>query len=727
MDDTPVIRLRRLAGLAPLSLRFALLSLVALITPVCALRAQAAERALTIQEVITLPEPPAGTGGAGIPVTVRALLTYYEPGHRMAFLQDATGVIYLHVVSATDVAAGDLVEVRGYVDPGLKGRSIRGPTFEKNPELRKIGRGKFPEPIPCEAIEKIRAHQTPAWSSLTITVRAVTLEGDRARLDCQGSSDVPIYIAGIASHARLPAHLRDMTITVHGVMAWTTISEPPLILQQQFLVPDIRHVIIPPQEMARQFAGEETLNTELRWLPDRVGGGRRYRVRDGGVTWVKPGEGFFMQQGTVPAWVSCTLPELPDVYQYVDCAGIASSYKGAGVLENAVWKPAQALGIDITPEVMLPPIMREDLMHGRYVVLDGELVEHFYGPTEDLTILAVGEETVLCHLSSALNERTQRQIIKGSRVRVNGAWINRPGPAFNTEGTQGTFHLLMRSPEDLTIIAAPPFWNMRRVLIILAGVVTVMLLALAWLVTLRRRVKDQAETIRETAAKQAVEEERVRIARDWHDSFEQHFAGLTMLLDGASSTLPGDTPMWKVMKQATRMADRSRAEARQAIWDLRSSGLSVHESFSVELEESLRLIWPKEATAQLAFTSEGDSTNLTRSTALHLLRIASEAVTNALKHSGSTLIHVHCQREGARLRLTIRDEGSGVAADQLQNASAHGHFGILGMRERALRIDGVFEVVSPPPGYAAGTLITVSIPISNNRKKHESDPHSFGG
>jgi signal transduction histidine kinase len=716
VDDAPSLPFRRLAGIAPLPLLFAFLSFLALIAPFCALHAQSPERPLTIQEVITLPEPPAGTGGVGIPVTVRALLTYYEPGHRMAFLQDATGVIYLHVVSATDVSVGDLVDVRGFVDPGLKGRSIRGATFDRNPELRRIGRGKFPEPIPCESIEKLREHQTPAWSSLNIAVRAVTLEGDRARLDCQGGGGVPIYIAGIASHARLPAHLLDMSVKVHGVTAWTTISETPLILQQQFLVPDIRHVIIPPQEMERLFALEETLNTELRWLPDRVGSGRRYRIRDGGVTWVKPGEGFFMQQGTVPAWVSCTLPELPAIYQYVDCAGIASSYQGTGVLENAVWKPAQAQGIDITPEVMHPSIMREDLMHGRYVVLDGEVVEHYYGPTEDLTILAVGGETVLCHLSSAISERTQRQIIKGSRVQVNGAWINRPGPAFNTEGTQGAFHLLMRSPEDLTIIAAPPFWDMRRVLYMLAGVVAVMLLALAWLITLRRRVKEQAETIRETVAKQAVEEERVRIARDWHDTFEQHFAGLTMLLDGASSTLPANTPMWKVIKQATRMADRSRSEARQAIWDLRSSGLNSHDSFCSELEESLRLIWPKDASAQLSFTCQGDTANLTRSTALHLLRIASEAVTNALKHSGSNRILVHCQCEGERLRVSIRDEGCGVAASQLQNASAHGHFGVLGMRERALRIDGLFEVLSPPPGHPVGTLITVSIPLSQHGK-----------
>lgn len=463
-------------------------------------------------------------------------------------------------------------------------------------------------------------------------------------------------------------------------------------------------------------------------MPERVGSGKRFRIT-GGVTWVKPGEGFFMQQGTVPGWVRCAMPEPPALYQYVSCAGVAASYQGVGILEDAVWKPEETNGIPITPEKIPREVMGQDLMHGRYVALEGQVVDHYPGPTEELTILAVDGETVLCHLSTTAAARGGRRIIKDSRVKIQGVWINRPGPAFNTVGTQSAFHLLMRTPEDLSVIADPPFWNMKRVLIILGCVVAAKLLAVAWLMTLRRRVKEQAETIRETASKQAVEEERVRIAREWHDSFEQHFAGLTMLLDGASSTIPENTPMWTVLKRATRMADRSRSEARQAIWDLRASALHADESFCRELEDGIRRIWPSETSCELVIDCE--TTNVPRNIALHLLRIAHEAVTNALKHSGSPAIHVTCRREEDFLRLSIRDEGRGLAKGLLDSATASGHFGVLGMRERALRIDGVLDIISPPPGHPpghpSGTLVAVSVPLATSSSLHENNPHSSGG
>jgi signal transduction histidine kinase len=341
-----------------------------------------------------------------------------------------------------------------------------------------------------------------------------------------------------------------------------------------------------------------------------------------------------------------------------------------------------------------------------------------------LTILTVEGETVLCHLSTS-SHSNKRRLARDSRVKAEGVWINRPSPAFNTVGTIGAFHLLMRTPADLSLVADPPFWNMERLLVTLACAVTVKLLALAWLMTLRRKVKEQAETIRSTVSRQAVQEERVRIAREWHDSFEQHFAGLTMLLDGASSTLPENTPMWTVLKRATRMADRSRSEARQAIWDLRVSAIHAEESFCRELEDGICRIWPNKSACQLFFKC--DTVKVPRGAALHLLRIAHEAVTNALKHSGSPAIHVTCTQEDQTLMLSIRDEGIGLAPNLVESATTNGHFGILGMRERALRIDGNLDILSPPPNHLTGTLVRVAVAFNRPSPNHEKDSYSSGG
>jgi hypothetical protein len=77
----------------------------------------------------------------------RGVLTYHEPGHRMAFLQDATGAIYLQIKDAQPVSAGDLVEVVGIIDPGIDGPNIRGLKEDSSPSIRRIGVASWLTPI----------------------------------------------------------------------------------------------------------------------------------------------------------------------------------------------------------------------------------------------------------------------------------------------------------------------------------------------------------------------------------------------------------------------------------------------------------------------------------------------------------------------------------------------------------------------------------------------------
>lgn len=101
---------------------------------------------------------------------------------------------------------------------------------------------------------------------------------------------------------------------------------------------------------------------------------------------------------------------------------------------------------------------------------------------------------------------------------------------------------------------------------------------------------------------------------------------------------------------------------------------------------------------------------LTRSTSLHLLRIAHEAVTNALKHARCRSISVGWCGTPSSLTLTISDDGVGLPTQANELASQEGHFGLLGMRERALRLHGSLEILSPPPGASQGTEIRITIP-----------------
>jgi signal transduction histidine kinase len=663
-------------------------------------------KVLTIAEIIALPD---STALNGRPVVTRGILTYHEPGHRMAFLQDDTAAIYVHVAGKQDVSPGDYVEVRGILDPGLNGRNIRGPDFDTSPTIRRLSAGTHPQPLPLQSLDGIARQAGARWMRATVQVKDVALEGDRARLILKDYSHIPVFIAGMTRPSMLPNHLAGLTVKVDGVIADSPVSEKPLVLQRQILVPGLDFVHIPQDEIERQFALPESGLSDLRWLQERVGPEVRARV-SGVVTWVKPGEGFFIQKGTMAAWIQSTSHLSPAVGQSVECAGRPSSYQGSGILNAAIWRP---LPTGLGNPVAAPfeqGFLESDESQGKLVEAAGTLVEAFRSPAEDLAIVEVGSALVFCHLSGFSGPGRLPQFEKGSSVSLTGVFLNRPSPALPSTDTHGSYHLLLRKADDVRLVSAPPFWNTRRLVALLGTVLATAVLAGIWVLALRRKVHKQENIIRKTVAKQVVEEERVRIAREWHDSFEQHFAGLTMLLDATAAVVPADSQASSMLERAARMADHSRSEARQAIWDLRASAIKSHVPFATELEEALHQSWPEDADCQLRIECRESLEILPRSVTLHLLRIAQEAVTNALKHARCTAIDVVWENRPKGLALMIIDNGAGLPSETSNQASKEGHFGLLGMRERSLRIQGVLEILSPPPDRASGTAIKITIP-----------------
>ena len=96
-----------------------------------------------------------------------------------------------------------------------------------------------------------------------------------------------------------------------------------------------------------------------------------------------------------------------------------------------------------------------------------------------------------------------------------------------------------------------------------------------------------------------------------------------------------------------------------------------------------------------------------------LLRIAQEAVHNAVRHANPTLIVVALQWDAPNLVLQVKDNGSGISVSTLEKSEG---FGLGNMRERASEIDGRFEIQT---AAGHGTTIIVTVPISSFRPREE--------
>ncbi|MFI8931047.1 sensor histidine kinase [Streptomyces sp. NPDC053474] len=206
---------------------------------------------------------------------------------------------------------------------------------------------------------------------------------------------------------------------------------------------------------------------------------------------------------------------------------------------------------------------------------------------------------------------------------------------------------------------------------------------------MQRRIGELAES--RAGVVEAVHDERRRIERDLHDGVQQRLVALGMLLGRARRT-PDAEKAAALLRQAHEESQQALVELREVAWRvypaaLDEGGLAAaletvaeRAAIPVRLDCELRDAPPPTAQAVAYF-------------------VAAEAVTNAVKHSGASLVTVCARGAEGVLRLRVEDDGRGGADP------AGG--GLLGLTRRVAALDGTFSVASPAGGP---TVITAELP-----------------
>ena len=213
--------------------------------------------------------------------------------------------------------------------------------------------------------------------------------------------------------------------------------------------------------------------------------------------------------------------------------------------------------------------------------------------------------------------------------------------------------------------------------------------------------------------------ERERIARDLHDTLLQSVQGLVLRLRASVSRMPTHEPNRSLMEQALERADEVLAEGRDRVKYLR---LSSHDT---DLPQALAALGEElavEQTAHFRSTVEGMPRDLHPIVREEATFIAREALINAFKHANAHQIEVEISFGEAELRTRIRDGGEGIHADLLQQGGREGHWGLLGMRERAKKIRATVTIWSKP---GAGTEVDLRVPAHIAYRSRQTGPFSW--
>jgi len=198
--------------------------------------------------------------------------------------------------------------------------------------------------------------------------------------------------------------------------------------------------------------------------------------------------------------------------------------------------------------------------------------------------------------------------------------------------------------------------------------------------------------------------ERTRIAQELHDTLLQGFLSASMQLDVAMDRLPDDSPARPPLSRVLQLMRKVIDEGRNAVRGLRSS-----QSASLDLEQAFSQIQQElaiQAETSFRVIVDGQPRPLRPLLRDEVYRIGREALANAFRHSGAKNIEIELQYTARQLRVLVRDNGCGIDPQVVQSGR-EGHWGLVGMRERAERIGGRLHVWS---SAAAGTEVELSVP-----------------
>ena len=198
--------------------------------------------------------------------------------------------------------------------------------------------------------------------------------------------------------------------------------------------------------------------------------------------------------------------------------------------------------------------------------------------------------------------------------------------------------------------------------------------------------------------------ERSRIARELHDTLIQGFSGITMQLHAFADRL-GAPEDRRALGEIINDAGICLQETRRSVAGLRG-GTGSSSGLSTAIADAARQL-VQEHDIKLKLNLDDRRQELPAEVKYNLLCIVQEAITNSIKHAGARMIEVALTCSANDLRLSVRDDGQGMSRGD--DSGRAGHYGIIGMKERASQIGAELEVASAP---GRGTKVSVRVAVA---------------
>ena len=637
----------------------------------------------------------------GYPVRLRGVvLDFARISFYHLFIHDGSASIYIDGATNRQYhfRPGEVIEVTG--------RSSEGEFAPMIALSNAVIVGKAKLPIPRDVtIEQITSGaEDGQWVRLRGIVHSATIQS-------RFKTEWPLLnltTGGRRLNARINNydgsqidHLIDAEVTITGICT-PLFNRKRQLVDLGLIVPGMEYLKIEKSAPEKPFdVPVRPINSLLQFVPTES---HDHRVKvQGTVTLQQSSGSLFIKDKTQGLWVKTKQNLRVQPGDNLEVLGFPVVGEYTPVLEDAVFRKVGSGPVPEPVQLTVEQARKGDNDAG-LIRVEAQLL----GTVQDLheSVLMLQEKDFIfrAHLERDARARDFLSLLPGSRLQVTGICLAQ----LENQRWPQSFRMILRSPNDITVLKQPPWWTPTRVLWALAGMTAVFLGAMVWVITLRRQVHAQTQIIQSKAQREAVLEERTRIAREFHDTLQQELAGIGIQLDAVAAKFNEAPKMaLQTLDLARSMVRRSQAETQRSVWDLRTSPLengNLGTALSA-MADNCKI----GGRIQIEVQVSGNAYRLPTRIETHLLRIGQEATTNAVKHAAPKNIRIELGYEPQQLHFRVTDDGCGFHSDNA-TASNAGHFGLLGIRERADKLGATLIIASVP---GKGTRIDLTIPVSN--------------